>query len=266
MHTALPWDEEDEQPRARRGLRGLLADLRLPAPPLASLAGIAVLAALALGIVHLSSAGSAVPVSEPTAAGEAGAVDHAEADGHRTAASSPPDAAADPDGADGPGEATSPPPAGAEGGGAGESVLVHVSGAVHEPGVVTVAPTARVADAVEEAGGATDEADLDAVNLARPVEDGEQIHVPIPGEEPAPTEQAAGSTDSAADAGTGTVDLNTADAAALETLPGVGPAIAARIVEHRELNGPFRSVDDLQEVSGIGPATLEDIRPAASVG
>jgi competence protein ComEA len=107
--------------------------------------------------------------------------------------------------------------------------------------------------------------------------DGEQIHVPVPGEEPpaaqapaasAPGDGAAGGSADAHGGGSGAggaIDLNTASAAELEGLPGVGPAIAQRIIDHREQNGPFESVDQLQEVSGIGPATLEKLRDRATV-
>lgn len=139
-------------------------------------------------------------------------------------------------------------------------IEVHVLGQVAHPGVVTVAPDARVQDVVRAAGGLLDSADLTRVNLARHVQDGEQIVVPRPGQEvtTAPGPAPAGS-------GTGTasapVDLNTADASALDALPGVGPVLAARIVQYRESNGPFRSVDQLDEVSGIGAKLMEQLRP-----
>src|SRR5699024_1057979 len=150
----------------------------------------------------------------------------------------------------------------------GTEIVVHVSGAVGEPGVVRLPGRARVDDALRAAGGATEEADLSAVNLARPLADGEQIHVPVPGEEPrtlpdGPADAAAEPSDSADGA---PIDLNTADAAELEELPGVGPAIAQRILEHREKNGPFTCVGGLLEVAGIGPATHEEMRGSATVG
>ncbi|WP_277514997.1 helix-hairpin-helix domain-containing protein [Cellulosimicrobium cellulans] len=141
-------------------------------------------------------------------------------------------------------------------------VVVHVVGQVAAPGLVTVAADARVADALEAAGGATAEADLAALNLARTVTDGEQIVVPRPGEAVPPSASAppaAGTT-----AG-GAVDLNAADAAALDALPGIGPVLAERIVAWREENGPFTAVDELGEVSGIGPAVLADVRDLVRV-
>jgi competence protein ComEA len=138
---------------------------------------------------------------------------------------------------------------------------------------VTLPAGARVADALEAAGGATGDADLAAVNLARAVVDGEQVYVPAPGEAPPaaadPGEGAVGGgvggSGGPAGGGSPLVDLNAADAATLETLPGVGPVIAERIVTWREENGPFTSVDELAEVSGIGPAMLAKIRDAARV-
>lgn len=147
------------------------------------------------------------------------------------------------------------------------SVTVHVAGAVAAPGIVVVAPGARVVDAVAAAGGLADDADVTAINLARPVADGEMILVPLPGEEvpvalgggPAP---AAGGTD---EGGPGLVDVNRATAAELDELPGIGPVLAERIVAWREDTGPFASVDDLVSVPGIGPATLEELRDSATV-
>lgn len=133
-------------------------------------------------------------------------------------------------------------------------VVLHVHGAVGEPGIVELPLGSRVVDAIAAARGPTDDADLDAVNLARVVADGEELYVPRLGEVPPPSENGSGP---AAD---GRVNLNTADAAALETLAGVGPALAARIIAWREQNGPFRSVDELTAVSGIGPKIFDGMR------
>ncbi len=140
-------------------------------------------------------------------------------------------------------------------------VVVDVVGQVRDPGVVTLPVGSRVFDAVAAAGGATDAAELAAINLARPLVDGEQLRVPAPGEAVAPP--AAPVTRPAADAGL--VDLNTADEATLDTLPGIGPALAARIVAWRADHGPFASVDELDEVSGIGPAMLAKVRDLVTV-
>ncbi|WP_402371157.1 ComEA family DNA-binding protein [Isoptericola rhizosphaerae] len=143
------------------------------------------------------------------------------------------------------------------------AVVVHVTGEVAEPGLVDLPAGARVADAVEGAGGAGDDADLAALNLARAVVDGEQVHVPAPGEDPpaVPAPVPEGSTDGTADgAGGAPVALNTAGAEALTSLPGVGPVIAERIVAWRDEHGPFTRVEELTEISGIGPALLADVR------
>jgi competence protein ComEA len=134
---------------------------------------------------------------------------------------------------------------------AGSPILVHVLGAVAEPGLYQLTDGERIVDAVAAAGGFTAEADPAALNLARAVGDGEQIHVPEVGEEPP---AAAQEGDQA-----GPVNLNTADAAQLETLPGLGPELARRIVEWREQNGRFSSVDDLLNVTGIGAKTVSGL-------
>lgn len=145
-----------------------------------------------------------------------------------------------------------------------EVVVLHVLGAVVEPGIVELPVGSRVVDAIAAAGGPTAEADLAAVNLARVVADGEQLRVPIVGEVP-PAGSGGSPPSSPGTAADGRVNLNTADAAALETLPGVGPALAARIIAWRDENGPFRSVDELSAVSGIGERTLDGLRDQAIV-
>lgn len=135
-------------------------------------------------------------------------------------------------------------------------LYVHVLGAVERPGLYVLHPGARVVDALAAAGGTVDGADLAAVNLARPVEDGEQVVVPVAG---APAGPSAVPSDG------GAVDLNSADQAALEALPGIGPALAERILAWREENGRFRSVDDLLAVPGIGEKLLEGLRDGVRV-
>lgn len=155
------------------------------------------------------------------------------------------------------------------------TVYVHVAGAVHEPGLVEVAASARIAQAVDAAGGAREDARLDAVNLAAPLADGQQIYIPTVEEQPSGgaadgagsgdgTGHGAGSQDAGSRPGS-LVDLNAADATELQTLPGIGPALAERVIAWRETHGPFHSVDELAEVSGIGPATLERIRGQVTV-
>jgi competence protein ComEA len=133
---------------------------------------------------------------------------------------------------------------------------------VRRPGVVRLPAGARLEDAVREAGGPTRHADLTAVNLARTAADGEQVFIPRPGETPPAAAAPPGTVAGGGPATPGApVDLNTADETALDALPGVGPVIAGRIVAWRQQHGRFTSVDELTEVSGIGDATLERLRP-----
>ncbi|MGR2753527.1 helix-hairpin-helix domain-containing protein [Agromyces arachidis] len=134
-----------------------------------------------------------------------------------------------------------------DGDGSAPTLLVHVLGAVARPGIVELAPGARVVDAVGAAGGLTAEADPGGVNLARALVDGEQLVVPVVGAAPAPS--ADGTS-----AASGRVSLNAADVAELDTLPRIGPALAQRIIDWREANGPFTDVAQLMEVAGIGDA------------
>jgi competence protein ComEA len=142
-------------------------------------------------------------------------------------------------------------------------VVAHVAGAVASPGVYRLGPGARVADLLEVAGGAAEGADVGQVNLAAPVVDGERLYVPKVGEVvAAPSTPTSGSTPGSP---TALVDLNTADAAALEALPGIGPATAAAILEERGRRGRFSTVDELLDVSGIGEAKLEQLRDLVRV-
>lgn len=136
------------------------------------------------------------------------------------------------------------------------ALYVHVSGAVDRPGLYRLDSGARVVDAVTAAGGFADDADRSAINLARPISDGEQLHIAVVGEAP---------ETGAPVAGVGRVNLNTADAAALDTLPRVGPAIAERIIAWREANGRFTSVDDLLSVPGIGEKMLAGLKDLVTV-
>ena len=132
--------------------------------------------------------------------------------------------------------------------------LVHVAGAVRRPGVYSIAPGARVVSVIRRAGGPTRRADLSALNLAAVLQDGQQVLVPSR----APA--GAAGPGSPATAGGGPVSLSSADAAALDGLDGIGPTLAARIVEWRAAHGGFSSVDQLLEVPGIGPARLESLK------
>ena len=148
----------------------------------------------------------------------------------------------------------------------GTPIFVHVVGQVHKPGVYELAADARITDAIDAAGGATDAAVLAAVNLARRLVDGEQVIVPDMAAASLPSVSTASDGAVGNDVPlTGLVNLNAADLAALETLPGVGPALARRIVEWRTHNGRFSSTEQLLDVSGIGPKTFEEIRPKVTV-
>jgi competence protein ComEA len=170
-------------------------------------------------------------------------------------APAPPAAAAEATGAD-------PPTSGAApAGGAGdEQVVVHVAGAVATPGVQRLDAGSRVIDAVGAAGGLSPDADASRLNLAAELVDGQQVYVVRVGEA-APAVAAAGGSGPSAGGGTEPpIDLNTASAADLEELPGIGPATAEAIIDHREQHGPFPSVDALLDVRGIGDAKLAELR------
>jgi competence protein ComEA len=126
-------------------------------------------------------------------------------------------------------------------------VIVHVSGAVAEPGLVSLPPKARIADAVAAAGGASADADLAAINLAGTVQDGDQVVVPALG-------------DDAVSAASSGIDLNRSTADQLAQLNGIGPVLAERIVAYREEHGPFETIEDLLDVPGIGEAKLAMLR------
>lgn len=160
-----------------------------------------------------------------------------------------------------------------------QPVVVSVVGLVHKPGLVTLDPGARIADALGAAGGPLDGADLLGLNMARRVTDGEQIIVgmaPAPGEPAAMGSSITANTGATASTGAsppaqGTsapgavVDLNSATVEQLDTLPGIGPVTASAIVAWRDANGPFSSVEQLGDVDGIGPARLEKLRDLVRV-
>ncbi len=164
--------------------------------------------------------------------------------------------------------------------GAQQRLVVHAAGAVVHPGVYELEPGARVADLVAAAGGGDDEADLDRLNLAEPLVDGSRVYVPAVGEEvseglvavpPGGGPGAGGGSGvgggGGESAGAGVpLDLNRATADELELLPGIGPTLAASIVDHRTSQGPFASVDDLLAVRGIGDAKLAAVRELVTVG
>lgn len=143
-------------------------------------------------------------------------------------------------------------------------IFVHVGGAVRRPGLYLLAEGARVDDAVRAAGGVLEDADLDALNLAARVKDGDKILVPA---KDAEGSNDAGGNDAGAAHGQsgGLVNLNTASISDLDSLPGIGPALAQRILDFRERNGGFRTVEDLLEVPGIGSKKFEELRELVTV-
>jgi len=141
-------------------------------------------------------------------------------------------------------------------------IIVDVAGWVRRPGVYEFTSGDRVIDAIDRAGGPRTSADLTALNLAAPLMDGTQIVVTKVG---STTGGATGSSDTEPSGGGTLININSAGETELEDLPGVGPVTAAAIIDYRTQNGPFATVDDLIDVTGIGPSTLEQIRPFATV-
>lgn len=143
-------------------------------------------------------------------------------------------------------------------------IVAYVSGAVRAPDVYQLPVGARVKDLVLAAGGLSDDADIERINLAAPIADGQHVRVPWIGDTTPGAE--ATTAESGAGAGSGgLLDLNRATAAELDALPGIGKVLAGRIVEWREREGPFQSVDDLGKVEGIGPALLAKLAPLVTV-
>jgi competence protein ComEA len=144
-------------------------------------------------------------------------------------------------------------------------VRVHVSGAVRQPDVYELPAGSIVKHAIEAAGGPTDDAALDCINLAVELQDQQQVHVPRVGESNPPPPLSGGADAGGTGAG-GLVDINTATAAELEELPGVGPSTARKIVDYREANGPFAAIEDIMDVPTIGEAKFEGIKDLITVG
>ena len=140
---------------------------------------------------------------------------------------------------------------------------VHVSGAVLHPGVYSLAQGSRVQEVLELAGGVAEDADLDRINLAAWVSDGQKVHVPKQGEADLPVMQSSAGpvTGSVVDlGGSGKVNINTASAEELDTLPGIGPAYAERIIRYRQEHGSFESIEQIMEVKGIAEGKFEDLK------
>ncbi len=140
-------------------------------------------------------------------------------------------------------------------------VMVHVVGAVEKPGVYTLEEGERLNDAVEKAGPLA-KADLSRINLALPVEDGKQIYVPAQGEEIASEEGAAYGLEVKSD---GKININQAGKKELDNLPGIGPALAQRIMDYRQNHGDFQKIEDITKVSGIGPVMLQKLQDKIKV-
>ena len=203
---------------------------------------VAAIAVLALVAVALAVGGwwRARPRSVDAPIVAAPAADAVQARGAHTATAAPGPSAASTPAANGP-------------------IVVHVAGKVAHAGVVVLPAGSRVADALRAAGGPLAGADLSALNLARPLVDGEQVPVGVPG---APGPQAPSRAGAATDA---VLDLNTATAEQLEELPGIGPVLARHILEQRAELGRFTSVDQLRRVKGVGDRTFADIEPRVRV-
>ena len=144
-------------------------------------------------------------------------------------------------------------------------IRVYISGAVQQPAVYELPVGSIVQDAVTAAGGPSSDADLDHINLAVELRDQQQVYVPRQGETNPPPVISGGGSDSGGTA-SAQVNINTATAAELETLPRIGPTTAQRILEYREANGPFATIEDIQNVPGIGPATFEGFQDMITVG
>jgi len=144
-----------------------------------------------------------------------------------------------------------------------EKIVVHVAGAVKNPGVYTLEEGKRVKDAIEVAGGALPEADLLRLNLAQKIHDEDKLYVPKIGETPEQLEQANesyGATVGISSKSDGKVNINTADETELIQLPGIGPATAQKIIDYRTTNGFFKSIEDIKKVSGIGDKKFEQLK------
>lgn len=270
------WEQSD-QPGTTRSTRWGLS------PRVLLLVAVSALVAVVWGVTQFSAAPRAEQVASPSASAESvQAVGAQQSPGAQSTA-----------------QPSAHPSESAQGGASGEAtVRVHVAGAVNNPGVYTLPAQGRAVDAIAAASGAAADADLDRVNLAGALSDGVQIYVPHRGETAAPAQiQPNGGTANSGQAnaangaaqngasqggaqpqpartltpagsaqkGSTPVNINTATAEELQTLPRIGPAMAQRIIAWREAHGGFRSVDELDAVPGIGPSMLENLRPLVTV-
>ncbi len=155
-----------------------------------------------------------------------------------------------------------------------DTIIVHITGEVKEPGIIELPSEARIAEAIEAAGGVTEGADLDEVNLAFVLSDGQKVYIPNKNEKEVSGEKVyitVGSgnniivQDKVEEGKKQKVNINEAKQEDFEQLPGIGPSIAQRIVEYRDQNGKFTSIDELQEVKGIGEAKFENIKEYVTI-
>lgn len=266
------WEQADQPGTTRSARWGL-------SPRVLLLVAVLALVAVVWGVTQFSAAPRAEQLTSPSATAESvQAVGAQQSPGAQSTA-----------------QPSANPSESAQGGASGEAtVRVHVAGAVNNPGVYTLPAQGRAVDAIAAASGAAADADLDRVNLAGALSDGVQIYVPHRGETAAPAQiQPNGGTANAgqsnaangaaqnggtqpqpartltasgsAQKGSTPVNINTATAEELQTLPRIGPAMAQRIIAWREAHGGFRSVDELDAVPGIGPSMLENLRPLVTV-
>lgn len=278
------WEQADQPGTTRSARWGL-------SPRVLLLVAVLALVAVVWGVTQFSAAPRAEQVASPGASAESvQAVGAQQSPGAQPGTQSAAQSTA---------QLGAHPSESAQGGASGEAtVRVHVAGAVNNPGVYTLPAQGRAVDAIAAASGAAADADLDRVNLAGALSDGVQIYVPHRGETAAPTQiQPNGGTANAGQAnaangaaqngasqggtqpqpartltpagsaqkGSTPVNINTATAEELQTLPRIGPAMAQRIIAWREAHGGFRSVDELDAVPGIGPSMLENLRPLVTV-
>ena len=146
-------------------------------------------------------------------------------------------------------------------------IVVHVTGAVPRPGVYALAQGSRVQDAISAAGGFLADAEKNGINLARALEDGEQLNIPyVEGASPVIGTEVPPFASTQSSSSSELVNINTASQTELETLPGIGPTTAQKIIQYREQNGPFVSTQDIINVPGIGPGTYERIKDLITVG
>ena len=274
------WEQADQPGTTRSARWGL-------SPRVLLLVAVLALVAVVWGVTQFSAAPRAEQIASPSASAESvQAVGAQQSPGTQSATQSTAQPGAHPSES-------------AQGGASGEAtVRVHVAGAVNNPGVYTLPAQGRTVDAIAAASGAAADADLDRVNLAGTLSDGVQIYVPHRGETAAPAQiQPNGGTANAgqgnaangaaqngasqggtqpqpartltasgsAQKGSSPVNINTATAEELQSLPRIGPAMAQRIIAWREAHGGFRSVDELDAVPGIGPSMLENLRPLVTV-